>query len=113
MILVLPLPPSVNNLYLNPRGTHGSRPISSRYRAWRKRATAAMWGQRMEMFDGAVKISIVFEDNGKCDLDNLPKAILDHLVHHKIIVDDSRKYVRELNTKWGEVKGCVLEIQPI
>lgn len=111
MKLVLPFPPSTNNLFLNARAKGGRRVISARYRDWRERATQAMWGQRIETFGGPVRITMVFEDNGRCDLDNLQKGLLDHLVHHRIIQDDSRKFVRELWLKWGPVKGVEITIE--
>lgn len=111
MKLVLPFPPSVNNLYFNPRGGDGRR-VTARYRKWRERATQAMWGQRIEFFHTPVCISIVFEDAGKADIDNLSKSCLDHLVRHQIIPDDGRQWVRRLSLEWGDVKGVEMEITP-
>jgi Holliday junction resolvase RusA-like endonuclease len=111
MKLVLPFPPSVNNLFVNARGDERSRPISAKYRKWRKRATQAMWGQSLQFFEVPVALSMVFEDNGRSDLDNLQKAVIDHLVHHKLIVDDSRPWVREIHLCWGDVKGVEVEVR--
>ena len=42
LVLHLPFPPSLNNLFINVRGK--GRAPSARYAAWRRRATQAMWG---------------------------------------------------------------------
>ncbi|HEX3984716.1 MAG TPA: RusA family crossover junction endodeoxyribonuclease, partial [Acidisoma sp.] len=72
--------------------------------------TQAMWGQRMIVFNCPVIISIVFEDAGRADIDNLSKGIIDHLVHHRLIRDDSRPIVREIHLRWGGVKGAVVTV---
>ena len=107
MKLELPFPPSVNNLFLNVR--HG-RVHTARYRKWIERANDAMWFQDKTKFDGPVTIDITVEDTGRADLDNLSKALLDHLVRHEIIQDDGRSVVRGLSLKWGKVKGAQIEI---
>lgn len=111
LVLHLPFPPSLNNLFLNVRGK--GRVPSIRYKNWRERATQAMWGQRMIAFDGPVHIDIVFEDTGQADLDNLAKGIVDHLVHHRLIYDDSRKIVRRVCLEWGQVKGAVVTVSKV
>lgn len=112
MKLVLPFPPSMNNMFVNPRGKGQARPISAKYHNWRGRADQAMWGQKLEFFEVPVKISMTFEDNGRSDLDNIAKAPLDHIVRHRIIPDDSRQWVREITLQWGAVKGVEMEITP-
>lgn len=108
LVLHLPFPPSLNNLFINVRGK--GRAPSARYAAWRRRATQAMWGQRMIVFDCPVIISIVFEDAGCADIDNLSKGVIDHLVHHRLIQDDSRPIVREVHLRWGHVTGAVVTV---
>lgn len=108
LVLHLPFPPSLNNLFINVRGK--GRAPSARYAAWRRRATQAMWGQRIIFFNCPVIISIVFEDIGTSDLDNLGKGLVDHLVHHRLISDDSRKIVRRVTLTWGDVKGAVVTV---
>ena len=110
MRLTLPFPPSVNNLFLNVRGR--GRVPSARYRAWRKRADDSMWGQKIEAVSGPVQIQITYEDQGRCDLDNLQKAILDHLVHHRLIDGDDRAVVRKITLQWGAVQGAVIDVAP-
>lgn len=55
-------------------------------------------------FHGAVNVAIIFPDRGNGDIDNLAKAILDLAVKHGIIDGDNRKFVRELNLRWGGVE---------
>jgi Holliday junction resolvase RusA-like endonuclease len=71
-----------------------------------------MWGQKLEFFTVPVKIGMIFEDNGRSDLDNLAKAPIDHAVRHGLIPNDSREWVREISLCWGSVKGVVMEITP-
>lgn len=111
LVLRLPFPPSLNNLFCNVRGR--GRVPSARYERWRKSATQAMWGQRMVYLSGPVKISILFEDNSRADLDNLGKGIIDHLVHHHLIDGDGRKTVRKVTLEWGDVKGAVVTVTKI
>lgn len=111
LVLNLPFPPSLNNLFVNVRGK--GRVPSVRYKNWRERATQAMWGQRMIAFSGPVEIHIVYEDAGQADLDNLSKGLIDHLVHHRLIYDDSRKIVRKVTLEWGHVKGAVVTVTKI
>jgi len=65
----------------------------------------------MTRFDVPVNITLTVEDSGRRDIDGTAKAPLDFLVRHKIIEDDSRKYLRKLLIQFGDVKGCVVEIE--
>lgn len=111
MRLILPTPPSVNNLFINVRGR--GRVPSARYADWRRRATAELWGQPMQNFAGPVEVKIVAEDAGRTDLDNFAKGVLDFLVHHRFIEDDNRSVVRRLTLEWGDVKGVVVEVSAV
>lgn len=108
---VLPLPPSTNNLFINLPGR--GRCISGEYQRWRDAADAAMRGMRMPKDGrGPWFITITVEDKGRRDIDNFAKAVLDHLVRHAIIEDDSRKFVRKLTVQFGDITGCEVEIMP-
>lgn len=106
--LRLPFPPSVNNLYINVNGK--GRVPTVRYRKWKKAAIDSMWGQPLQYFKGPVSIDITYEDAGRSDLDNLQKAVIDHLVNCQIILGDDRKVVRKITLQWGDVKGAVVEV---
>lgn len=85
----LPLPPSTNNLYIN-RGK--KRVISERYRAWRQAAGWALIEQSPKAVNGDFDLWLYVEwpDKRRRDLDNHLKAVLDLLVSHQLVEDDSR-----------------------
>src|SRR5262245_43506082 len=97
-ILDLPLAPSVNRLW---RAGRGRVFRSSAYDAWRKEAGWALQAQRPGRVAGQVEIFIALgrPDNRKRDLDNAAgKAVLDLLVAHQIIADDS--LVTSITSRW-------------
>jgi crossover junction endodeoxyribonuclease RusA len=107
----LEFPPSVNNLFVN--GSKG-RFTSPAYKDWQTRAGWEIIANRPGRVPGPVKVSFIFEDKaGRRDLDNLQKAPLDLLVKHKVIDGDHRSIVREINAKWGGVKGVRIIIQSL
>ena len=110
MRLILPIPPSTNNLFINIAGR--GRVISGEYQRWRAAATDSLWQQKTKCFDVPVSITITVEDKGRRDVDNFAKGICDFLVTHKIIEDDSRKYVRRLTIQFGDVKECQVDVVP-
>lgn len=95
IIFKLPVPPSVNNLYVNHRGSLGGkkgRVKGAFYRAWLHDAGWEIRRQTMgfepPMFPGTVAVDIKAPLNRRRDLDNSLKALLDVLVKMGIIVDD-------------------------
>ena len=85
----LPLPPSVNALW---RAGNGRVFSSKRYTAWRKAAGWELALQRPKHVAGPVAITVAAgkPDRRKRDLDNIAgKAVLDLLVAHHVIADDS------------------------
>lgn len=100
----LPAPPSVNHLFKNRRG--GGRAETETYRdwkaqvAWRFHHAFGAQDKRPVIFRGDVIVLIGVErSNGKADIDNLTKALLDALVRHRVIVDDNR--VVGVATAWN------------
>lgn len=104
----VPFPPSVNGLFANrssrtaiggrkPKG----RKITPAYLAWRDDAGYRLNLQRLTPLPGPVAVTIIIPDQGRCDIDNLNKAILDLAVAHKLIDGDGRKTVRSLYTVWA------------
>jgi Holliday junction resolvase RusA-like endonuclease len=97
-IIDLPLPPSTNSLW---RSNRGRVHRSSGYEAWRKSAGCELKLQRPPRVDGPVEVSIALgrPDNRKRDLDNAAgKAVLDLLVTHQVITDDS--LVTSITSRW-------------
>lgn len=112
--LTLPIPPSVNAMYVN-RSSKGARGrmISPAYVAWRSEADAAVWQQKpLASFPGRIGVCMdCGETRGLADLDGRWKAILDLLVRLKIIVNDDRRYVRLLFATWNkDRKDCCVTI---
>ncbi len=101
--LFLPIPPSLNNAYVNVPGK--GRVRSKAYNAWIEEAGWRLKIQRQanpEVFKGAVVIDLTVERRrkGVGDLDNFIKPCLDLLVKHGVIEDDS--HVQEITARWGE-----------
>lgn len=98
-MIVLPFPPSTNNLFINV----GKRRIRSpRYDGWRSEAIAAIWQQRPAKVAGPFRLTLTFDrpDNRARDLDNLAKAPLDALVHTGVIEGDHLS--REITLRWSD-----------
>lgn len=90
----LPIPPSVNNLFMNARGK--GRIKSPEYRAWLASANTLMNVARHGLVPSPVTVTVrVGNDTGR-DLDNLGKPVLDVLVASGVIADDSVNHVHEV-----------------
>jgi Holliday junction resolvase RusA-like endonuclease len=97
-IIDLPLPPSVNALW---QSNCGRVHRSSAYDNWRKPAGWELKAQRPGCVEGQVEISMALgrPDNRKRDLGNAAgKAVLDPLVAHEVITDDS--LVTSITSRW-------------
>jgi Holliday junction resolvase RusA-like endonuclease len=100
MILEISIPPSVNRLW-----RVGRRRVfcSPQYIAWLRTAGWELLTQRPARFTGPVRISIAAgrPDRRRRDLDNIAtKALLDLLVAHRVIDDDS--LVAAISSKWDD-----------
>lgn len=109
-IVTLPNPVSVNAMYGQAPGR--KRFHSAKYAAWIDEATIYLKAARPPKFKGEVFVSITCEDTGPTDLDNKVKGILDLLVRHGVIEDDSRPFVRGIKLSWGNLSGCRVEVRP-
>jgi crossover junction endodeoxyribonuclease RusA len=96
----LPYPVSVNGAF---RMHNGAR-LSKQYRKWRDDAAVELLSQRPRKHVGRVHVSIAFRapDRRRRDIDNLLKAVLDLIVKHGVIIDDSNKYVSGIAADWVE-----------
>lgn len=102
LTLDLPMPPSVNNLFVNI--TRG-RTKSSRYRAWITEAGWMLVQQRNlkgrhKLMKGEIAVTVraLRQHRRKRDLDNILKPILDLLVSTGTIKDDS--LVASITAEW-------------
>jgi Holliday junction resolvase RusA-like endonuclease len=88
VFLTLPRPPSVNDLWKNLKT--GGRAETAIYRDWKGHAGWVLREQRPHHVPGpVVVIATVERNNAKADIDNREKAVLDLLVAHQVIADDS------------------------
>lgn len=106
----LPVPPSTNNLFATNSKT-GRRFPSKEYDAWRKEAAQMLMAQRARVAIGPVAITITVQE-GRGDIDNRIKAVIDCLVLNGIIDGDTSKTVRSVTARWGDVVGALVEIAP-
>ncbi|MHC5536683.1 RusA family crossover junction endodeoxyribonuclease [Singulisphaera rosea] len=97
----LPYPPSVNHLY----ATNWKTKMRFKSRAYKKWIESAGWelrSQRPKSHSGKVVVTYFVKkrDNRKRDIDNLAKPLLDLLVSHQVIKDDSQ--VTALHCSWAD-----------
>lgn len=113
IIVDLPFPPSTNNLFAN--GRSKGRYETPTYTKWKTEAGWVLMTTRPGRLAGRVRIAIELEDSHpRADADNRIKAILDLLVSHNVIEDDSAKIVRKVSAEWkDEVKGARVTITAI
>lgn len=110
----LPWPVSVNAMFINVRGK--GRAKSEAYKAWIVDAGWTLRSYRPRKFSAAVEIEIeVNPPTGRrFDIDNLQKGILDLLVKHQVIPDDSRRWVRKVSIACVDTGApCVVIVRPI
>lgn len=109
-MIKLPVPPSTNHLYST--GSHGKRFRSAEYEAWITMAGYQLNLQRPPKITGKAVIEIACPRNGRRDLDNHFKAILDLLVKHGIVRDD--RHFEKITARWhddAEHRGyCLIEL---
>jgi Holliday junction resolvase RusA-like endonuclease len=110
MKLVLPIPPSTNNLYLNARR---GRVIAPDYRQWKATAGKALTAAKVAPVHGNVDVSIQVPRNNRRDVDNYAKAVLDLLVSHRVIDDDRHIQALHIAKLDLEDKGtCNVVVRP-
>ncbi len=106
--LVLPFPPSTNNLFSNGGKGHG-RYRTPQYKAWEHLASLYIKdSHRLNLEAYTIAIALNPPDKRARDLDNFVKAISDLLVAHGVVKDDS--YCRKLTMIWNDSQDeeCVV-----
>ena len=103
------LPPSANNLFANVRGK--GRVKTERYKGWLNAAGWDVLLAKPKTMQFPVKVTILIRrHNKRSDIDNQNKPLLDLLVKHGVLIDDSQ--VMSLTTEWSEaVEGCRIFIE--
>lgn len=84
--LRLPLPPSVNAMFINVAGR--GRAKSALYKQWIEKAGWELKSQRPKKIKGRYDFTALVPENMPGDIDNRLKSLLDLLVTHQIIPDD-------------------------
>ncbi len=113
--LYLPRPPSVNNAY---GGGARRRYRMPKTKAWYEEAGKHVIEQKPKSIDGPVCVTLTVHDEGRGDIDNKIKIVLDLLVKHRLIEGDERKYVRRVVGQWGTVDprengyGALVTVEP-
>lgn len=114
IVLHLPSPPSVNDLWSPRRG--GGMRLSDRYRHWIAEADGLT--RELCQLRGVRRIEGLFTAEvtlrrSRADLDNVgSKAVLDFAQRVEVIAND--KHCEELRVRWGDAPhGCRLIIREI
>ena len=107
------MPPPLSSLTANKAKV--GRVSSERARGWRNAMGWELKTQRPKPIRGQVDVRVSMGPPRKgADIDNRLKALLDLLVEHKLIEDDSWPIVRSVSAEWSEgVKGCVVAVFPV
>lgn len=108
----LPWPVSVNAMFRNVPGR--GRAKSEPYKKWIIEAGWTLRSYRPRKFLVPVHVAVeVNPPTGRCfDLDNLQKGLLDLLVKHEVIPDDSRRWVRKVSIECVDTGApCVVVVR--
>lgn len=111
IVLRLPVPPSVNNLYSNRPGR--GRYKTSAYRRWIVEADGWYMTQkplRLPSIIGPYTASIRIPEDTRGDIDNRGKAILDYLVRVALTSDD--KMCRKIEIERAPLDCCEITVRP-
>lgn len=107
--MVVPIPPSVNNLFATVRGR---RVKSAAYRAWMEQATFALHGHEWQGgYPVKVTMTVCEKVNAQRDLDNFAKPLLDSLVAAGVIRRDSVKFVTDVVLRYRPGTGDGVRIE--
>ncbi len=114
--LLIPYPPSVNQLFANKKG--GGRVKTAAYKAW---ITEAGWTiltqpDRNHRHTGKVAFTLLIrkpDDNRRRDKNNLIKAVEDLLVRQSILADDSLIEATEVRWVYEGIEGAKVVLTDI
>lgn len=106
-MIVLPLPPSLNNAFVNRPDGKGRWP-SRDYSRWREQAAKALTLQAWDMPAKPYTVTIRVNIDHRSDIDNRVKPVLDLLVKHGVLAGD--QWVNALHVyRDRTVDGCTVE----
>lgn len=103
--IVLPMPPSTNQLFM-PMATKGrSRFVTSPlYRDWKNSVAFLSWRESAFLSRKFIAVEVCPgpDFNDSSDSDNFLKAPIDALVNNGVLINDSKKYVVASMAYWGQ-----------
>ncbi len=114
--LAVPVPPSVNGMYLNLPGR--GRVKAGSYKKWCRDAewavaSAKEWQADKRAFGPGFKVTLFLPLNMRGDIDNRLKPILDLLVRMRVTVDDRHAAeVKAVKATWRDPQA-VIEISGV
>jgi hypothetical protein len=80
---------------------------------WAQRTTWEICASRPGRIPGPVKMTLVYEErSGRRIFEDLAEPIINLCVKHGVIDSDHRNTLREVNAKWGNVRGVRITIEP-
>lgn len=106
----LPVPPSVNQMYAQPKGRAGRRYKTTTYKHWE----AACEQKIAQQYDGpTIKLPVLVvaqieRSSDKADVDNRLKALLDRMVKQRVLEDDS--LVTAIAVAWGPPASALCRV---
>jgi crossover junction endodeoxyribonuclease RusA len=103
---VLPIPPSVNNLFINVRR---GRIMAPRYKEWIATTDRMLMRRQIVRKSLKTRVRVWISVSRRCrsDLDNIAKPLLDRLVKWGIVEDDDKSVVQELRLTWSDAEDGV------
>jgi len=106
-MISLPLPPSLNNVFINRPDGKGRWP-SRDYQRWRREAAQSLTLQSWDMPDQPYGVTIRVNIDHRSDIDNRVKPVLDLLVKHGVLTGD--QWVNALHVyRDRTIDGCTVE----
>lgn len=112
IVLRLPVPPSLNNLFPTNRKT-GRRYKSPHYKAWVKEADGWLLEQKRGLIpiSGPCSIRITIPAKTRGDVSNRIKSVEDFCVSRGLTGDDKNN--RKVSIEAGHVACCMVEISQL
>lgn len=106
-MIALPLPPSLNNAFVNRQDGKG-RYRSSSYKAWQRAAGDCLSVSAWDMPKAPYGVTIRLNIDHRSDIDNRVKPVLDLLVKHGVLTGD--QWVNSLHIyRDRTIDGCTVE----
>lgn len=98
-VLLLPIPPSVNGMWINIPGRGRAR--SKDYRRWKTAAGWELMLQKPKKIVGPYEVRILIgRKSRRADIDNRIKGLVDLLVEHGVVEDD--RHMQSVSCGWAD-----------